>query len=167
MSGFSGVSRTRRSEPPAISLEILQAIQPIIICTRPDRKNDIFLDRVRRTRFESKPDCVDHLIHGARRFGPTGLADDLGGNAGHGHVVRHRLDHHRSRGDAGTMTDLDVAENFRARPDQYAMADFGMTVFVFLAGAAKGDAVQDRDIVFDDSSLAAYEPCGVIEKDAA
>src|SRR5580704_13934006 len=65
------------------------------------------------------------------------------------------------------MTDLDIAENFRARPDQYAMADFGMAVFVFLAGAAKGDAVQDRDIVFDNGGLTAYESCGVIEKDAA
>src|SRR6202035_2783733 len=65
------------------------------------------------------------------------------------------------------MADRDIAENFRARPDQYAVADLGMAVLVFLAGAAKGDAVQDRDVVLDHSGLTADETGGVIEEDAA
>src|ERR1019366_3515127 len=65
------------------------------------------------------------------------------------------------------MADLDIAENFRARPDQHAVADLGMAVLVLLAGAAKRDAVQDRDVVFDHRGLTAHEPGGVIEEDTA
>src|SRR5882672_11952244 len=81
--------------------------------------------------------------------------------------MRHGLHHHGARGDAGAMADLDIAENFRAGADQYAVADFGMTVLVLLAGAAERDAVQDRNVVFDQSGLAAHEAGGVIEEDAA
>src|ERR1700730_7197488 len=63
------------------------------------------------------------------------------------------------------MADLDIAENFRARADQYAVADFGMAVLVLLAGATKRDAVQDRDVVFDHSGLADDEAGGVIKED--
>src|SRR5665811_441910 len=65
------------------------------------------------------------------------------------------------------MADLDIAENFRARSDQYAAADLGMAVLVFLTGAAKRDAVQDRDVIFDHSGLADHEAGGMIEEDAA
>src|SRR5260370_38470574 len=115
---------------------------------------------------KSKSDRVDHLIHGAGWFGATGLADDLGGNPCHGDVVRPGLPHHGAGGDAGTMADLDIAENFRAGPDQYAVADLGMAILVLLAGAAQRDAVQDRDIVFDHSGLAGHEAGGVITEKA-
>src|SRR6266404_5584320 len=65
------------------------------------------------------------------------------------------------------MTDLDIAENLRARPDQYAVADLGMAVFVLLAGAAQRDAVQDRDVVLDHSGLTAHEAGGVIQENPA
>src|ERR1700692_3126534 len=65
------------------------------------------------------------------------------------------------------MADLDVAENFRARPDQDAAADLGMAVLVLLAGAAERDAVQDRDVVFDHSGLTRDESGGMITEDAA
>src|ERR1700688_1589639 len=81
--------------------------------------------------------------------------------------MRHRFHHDGAGGDAGAMADLDIAENLRPRPDQYAMADLGMAVLVLLAGAAERDAVQDRDVVFDYRGLAAHEAGGVIEEDAA
>ena len=65
------------------------------------------------------------------------------------------------------MTDLDIAENLRARPDHHAVADLGMAVLVLLAGAAERHAVQDRDVVFDDGGLAADKTGGVVEEDAA
>src|SRR6266478_3851040 len=65
------------------------------------------------------------------------------------------------------MADLDVAENLRARPDQYAVADLGMAVLVLLAGAAQRDAVQDRDVVLDHSGLTAHEPGSVIQENPA
>src|SRR6267143_554937 len=116
---------------------------------------------------KSQSDRVDHLIHGARRLGAAGLADDPGGNPSYRHVMRHGLHHHGAGGNAGAMADLDIAENFRARSDQYAVADFGMAVLVLLAGAAKRNAVQDRDVVFDHSGLADDEAGGVIEEDTA
>src|SRR5450759_1288528 len=65
------------------------------------------------------------------------------------------------------MADLDIAENFRASPDQYAAADLGVAVLIFLAGPAQRDTVQDRDVVFDHSGLADDEAGGVIEEDTA
>jgi len=62
------------------------------------------------------------------------------------------------------MTDLDIAENFCPRSDQHAVADLGVTVLILLAGAAKRDAVQDRDVIFDHRGLTADETGGVIEE---
>ena len=42
-----------------------------------------------------------------------------------------------------------------------------MAILVFLAGAAEGDAVQDRDVVLDHGRLAADEPGSMVEEDAA
>ena len=97
----------------------------------------------------------------------AGLADDLGRNARDRDVVRHRFQHHRARRDARAMSDLDIAENFRARADHHAVADLRMAVPVFLAGAAERHAMQDRDVVFDDGGLADDESGGVIEENAA
>src|SRR5438445_9614749 len=47
------------------------------------------------------------------------------------------------------------------------MTDLGMAVLVLLAGTAKRDAVQDRDIIVDHGGLAAHKTGGMIEKDAA
>ena len=52
-------------------------------------------------------------------------------------------------GDARAMADLDIAEDLRPRADQHAVADFGMAVAGLLAGAAEGDALQDRHVVLD------------------
>jgi len=49
----------------------------------------------------------------------------LAGTPRHGHIVRHGFQP-GTGGDTGTMTDLDLPENFRAGPDQYAVADLGM-----------------------------------------
>src|SRR5260221_1610839 len=65
------------------------------------------------------------------------------------------------------MADLDVAESFRARPDQYAVPDLGMAVLVLLAGAAQRDAVQNRDVSLHHSGPTAYEPGGVIQENLA
>src|SRR5665647_3084558 len=88
---------------------------------------------------KSESDRAQHLVHGARRLGAAGFADDPGGNPRDRHIVRHRFHHHRTRGDAGAIADLDIAQNLRARPDQYAAADLGMAVLVLLAGAAERD----------------------------
>src|SRR5256885_4481823 len=65
------------------------------------------------------------------------------------------------------MANLDMAENFGARPDHHAVANLGMAVLILLAGAAEGNAVQDRDVVLDHGRLAADKTGGVVEEDAA
>ena len=58
----------------------------------------------------------EHVVHGARRLLAGGIAHHLGRHARHGDVVRHRLQHHRSRRDARAAPDLDVADDAGARP---------------------------------------------------
>src|SRR5436190_18623889 len=115
----------------------------------------------------SQSDRIEHLIHGARWLCAAGLADNFRGNPRYGDVVRHRLHDDGAGRDAGAMADFDITENLGPCSDQHAAADFWMPVLVFLAGAAESYAMQDRDIVFDDSGFAAHESGGVIEKDAA
>src|SRR6516164_2618902 len=88
----------------------------------------------------SKAHGVDHLVHGARRLGATGLADDLCRHAGDRDIVRHRLDDDGARRNARAMADLDVAEDLRARTDHDAAANLRMAVLVLLAGAAERHA---------------------------
>src|SRR5678815_4820752 len=97
-----------------------------------------------RKRMKSKTDRVEHLVHGARRFGTAGFADDFRRHARDGDVVRHGLDHDGARRDARAMADLDIAEDLGAGADQHAVADLRMAVLVLLAGAAERDAMQDR-----------------------
>src|SRR5215470_14692959 len=65
------------------------------------------------------------------------------------------------------MADLDIAEDFGARSDHHAVANLGMAVLILLAGAAEGNAVQDRDIVIDHGRLTADKTSSMIEEDAA
>ena len=115
----------------------------------------------------SEPDGIEHLIHGARWLCAAGLADNFGGNPRYGDVVRHRLHDDGAGCDAGAMADLDITENLGPCSDQHTAADLWMSVLVFLAGTAESNAMQDRDVVFDDSGFAAHESGGMIEKDAA
>src|SRR3974390_654330 len=111
--------------------------------------------------------AVEHLVHRARRLGTARLADHLGGTARNRHVVWNRIDHHRTRGNARAVPDLDVAEDFCTRADHHAVADFRMTVLMLLAGAAEGNVMQDRHVVVDHRRLADDEPRGMVEEDAA
>src|SRR3974390_1410873 len=110
---------------------------------------------------------VEHLVHRARRLGTPRLADHLGGNAGNRHVVRNRLDHHRTGGNARAVPDLDVAEDFCTGSDHHAAADFRMPVLMLLASAAKRHVMQDRHVVVDHRRLADDEPGRMVEEDAA
>src|SRR4029453_19074584 len=113
------------------------------------------------------PRIVEQLVHGGGGLGATGLADDLSRNTGDRGVVWHRLEHDRSGGDAGAVTDFDIAEDLGARPDQYPPADLGMTVPRLLAGAAERHLLQDRDVVLDHGGLADNEAGGVVKEDTA
>ena len=65
------------------------------------------------------------------------------------------------------MADLDIAENFRAGPDQHATANLRMAILVLLAGAAERDVVQDRDVVLDHATGFVVGETAVIEDDVS
>src|SRR5689334_6605888 len=139
-----------------------------LIAGAPSNRKTILLSpskRIGKLQTGLQPRGVEHLIHGARRLRTAGFADDFGGDAGHGHIVRHRPYHHRARGYPGTMTDLDIAEYLCARSDHDTTANLGMAVLVLLAGPAKRDAMQDRDVILDNSGFTADETGGVVQKD--
>src|SRR6516225_11455687 len=100
-----------------------------------------------------QPHRIEHLVHGARWLGAAGLAHDLRRHASNRHIVRYRLHHHGTRGDARTMANLDIAEDLCTRADHDAMADFGMAILVLLAGAAERHTMEDRHIILDHRGL--------------
>src|SRR5262249_39614750 len=109
---------------------------------------------------------MKQVIHRARRLWTSGLADDLSRNTGDRGVVRHRLENDRSGCDARTVADFDIAEDFGAGADQYAMADFRMAIARLLAGSAERPRLQNRQVVLDQGGLAADQTGGMIEEDA-
>ena len=112
-------------------------------------------------------DAVEHLVHGARRLGAAGLADNFGRHTGDRNIVRHRLDDHRARRNARAVSDFDVAEDLGARAYHHAAANLRMAVFVLLARPAERHVVQDRDVIIDDRSFTDDKAGRMIEEYAA
>src|SRR5262249_17804138 len=110
---------------------------------------------------------MKQVVHRARRLWAAGLADDLGRNTGDRGVVRHRLENDRSGGDPRAVADFDIAEDFRAGADQYAVTDFWMAIARLLAGPAERHLLQYRHVVLDQGGLAQDQAGGVIEEDSA
>src|ERR1044071_512123 len=109
----------------------------------------------------------EHLVHAAGGFRAQRIADDLRRHPGDGDIVRNRFQHHRAGRHAGTTTDLDVAQDLGAGADQHALANLGMAIAVFLAGAAQSDILEHRHVVLDHRGLSDHQPCGVVEENAA
>ena len=76
-------------------------------------------------------------------------------------------EHDGPGGDAAAIADLDVAEHLGARADQNAVADLGVTVLLFLAGAAEGHGMQHGDVVAHDRRFADDDGMGVVDHDPA
>ena len=106
------------------------------------------------------------MIHRAGGFGVGGTANNARGDAGDGGVRGHGMEHNGVGADFRARADFDVAEDFRPRANEHAGADLGMAVALLLAGAAKGDGVEDGDVVLDDGGFANDEAGGVVEENA-
>ena len=105
------------------------------------------------------------MIHAACGVG-HGLADDPGGNARDCHVRGNILQDDASGADAGAAPNFHVAKDFRAGPDEDAMAHLRMAVAALLSGNPKGNLLQDGDVVLDDGGFADDDAGGVVKKDA-
>ena len=75
------------------------------------------------------------MVHRHRRLIAARLSHDPRRNPGDSFAGRHRLQHDRARSDPTAMADGDVAQHLCACADQHAVANFGVPIFFFLAGA--------------------------------
>ena len=80
---------------------------------------------------------------------------------------RNVLQYHAAGTNFGATPDFDIAKNFGAGSDQDAVADFRVTVTFGLAGAAEGDVMQYRHIVFNHRCFAYDEAVTVIQQNTA
>src|SRR5512135_1635436 len=96
----------------------------------------------------------DELIHAERRLLATGGADISRRHPGDGPPRRHVMEHDAARGYPHAIADGDVAENLGAGAHHHATADLGMAIAIFIAGAAKRDAMQHGAIVPNHRRLA-------------
>src|SRR5262245_54717144 len=107
------------------------------------------------------------MVHRARRLRTAVRTDDARRNTGDRGVMRDRFEHNGPGGNTRAMPDLDVAEDLGARADQYAAADFRMTITRLLTGPAQRNLLQHRHVVLDHCSLAYDQTSGMIEEDSA
>src|SRR5438034_8531022 len=70
-------------------------------------------------------------------------------NADDGRGIRHRTHHYRTCADLYVVADPDAAQNFRAGAYHHAVAQSGMALSFFIAGAAQRYALVEQAIVPD------------------
>src|SRR5947199_9836225 len=80
--------------------------------------------------------------------------------------MRDRFEHDGSGRNPRAVTNLDIAEDLRARADQHAVANFRVPIARLLARAAEGHVLQDLDVILDKRSLADDETRGMIKKNS-
>ena len=116
--------------------------------------------------FQQIRNALNLVIHGPRRLLAAGKADDLGWNTCNRAVWRHIVKHDRAGGNARAMANFNVAKNLGACADQHAMPDLRMAVATFLARSAKGNTLQDGNIVLDHRGFADHDIVAMIDHDA-
>src|SRR5580704_17230249 len=85
-------------------------------------------------------------------------------HAHYGRVIRNRANHHRSRADLGVMSNRDIAENLRPRPDHDIVADGGMALAFFLAGSAQRHALIHEHVVANFRRFSDHHAHAVIDE---
>src|SRR4029079_13577766 len=109
---------------------------------------------------------LDVLIHHNGGLFAPGGTDIASWNAGDRAPRRHVLQHRASRRHPHAIADLDIAEDLGARSHHHAGADLRVAIAALIAGAAQGDAVQQRAIVADHRRLADDDAGGMVEHHA-
>ena len=85
------------------------------------------------------------LVHGLGGVARSRAFDNMGGDANRCASWRDKFRDKRARGDLGVGADLDRADKVSGGAKKNAGADFRMAVDFFRPGAAKGDALQNRE----------------------
>src|SRR5690606_22947644 len=86
-------------------------------------------------------------------------------NPDDGRVRRYRLDDDRVRSDAGSLADLDRAEDLRPRADHDARTDRRMSFLAPKRGSAERDPLVDADAVTDLGCFSDHDAHSVIDDD--
>lgn len=94
-------------------------------------------------------------------------ADDFSWDANDGAVFRNGVDDDRAGADAGVVADFDIAEHFGAAADNDVVAEGGMALAGFLAGAAESDTLVDEHVVTHFSGFSDDDAHAVIDEKAS
>ena len=104
------------------------------------------------------------MVHGEGGQAEKLFADRTGGIAYYRRIGFYVFEYDRAGANFGAFAHFDVAQDFGAGADQDAVADFGMTIATFLAGAAQGDCLEDRNFIFDHGGFADHEAGAVVDQ---
>src|SRR5579872_4587085 len=94
-------------------------------------------------------------------------AHDAAGNSDYGGIIGDGVDDHRSSADFDVVADDDVAEHLGSGADDDAVAEGGMALAFFAAGAAERDALIEQNVVPDFGGLADYDARTVVDEETA
>src|SRR5579862_339955 len=94
-------------------------------------------------------------------------AHDAAGDSDYGGIVGDRVDNHRSGANFDVVADADVAEYLGSGADHHAVAESGVALAFFAAGAAERDSLVEQDIISDLGGLADYDSGAVIDEEAS
>lgn len=92
---------------------------------------------------------------------------DMAGYPDNGGIVRNIPKHYRSRADSRVLADDDVPQNLGPATDNHPIADCRVAFALVQAGATKGDALIDSDVVANLGRLADYHSHAVIDEKPA
>jgi len=89
--------------------------------------------------------------------------DDLRRNPGNRAARGHSRQHNAASTHTAIGAHLDVSQNCGAGPDHDATTNFRMPITLFLASAAQRDAMQHRNVIFDNGGLADHDTCAMVD----
>ena len=99
--------------------------------------------------------------------GPSGDADDLGGDAHGGGVVGHLAEDHGVGGDTGIIPHFKGTQYLGSAADEHVVADGWVALALVLARAAQGHAVVDQAVIPHLGGLADDDAHAVVDDQAA
>ena len=91
--------------------------------------------------------------------------DDASRHAHHGAVGRNVLDDNGVAADFDVIADGDVSQHLGAAANGHVIAQRGVALACFVAGAAQGDALVERTVIANDRGLANNDAHGMVDEE--
>ena len=106
----------------------------------------------------------DAMFHIESGCGFMRFSDGLGGDSGYTGVWRHIVENNTTGTNFGTDSDLDVAKNLGACPEQHTGAYFRVPVTAFFSSTSESDFVKDGDVIVNDGGFSGDKSGSMIEQ---